>query len=361
MTIAKSDSINDAQKRKLSEQQQESSVVKDAEKESKMEKNGVQSEEKRVKKMKSDSDVSVESRGDASLIGVEDYDVVLLDIEGTTTKLSFVRECLFPFFKKHFEDYLRREKWSCEKKGSEDEEEKELTEVWKDLVLLREQSLQDEKDQLEGVVVIPEICEENKEGIIAKVKENVLWQMGSDRKAKALKQFQGHVWRDLYAQGLVKSHIYEDVESAMDKWIELGKKIYIYSSGSVEAQKLLFGHTTEGSLLPKLSGYFDTSIGSKLEKDSYTAICKEIACCDANERDIEAGKSNEDQRAIGTTPQRVLFLTDNVLEVAAARSVGVNAFVCCRPENPKLTEQQKKDFICFKTFLDFFSANIVEA
>ena len=252
----------------------------------------------------------------------DDYDIVLLDIEGTTTKISFVHDVLFPYVKEHCEDYLRTH-W-----GSE--------ELLEDVNLLREQSLKDVSCGMEGVVGIPELYEEdgcdNKEEVIQKTKGNILWQMSFDRKIKPLKQFQGHVWRVAYENGEVKSHVYGDVVPGIDSWRGGGKKIYIYSSGSVEAQRLLFGYTEEGDLLGKLDGYFDTSVGLKIESGSYERICDEI----------------------GVKAERVLFLTDNVKEVEAAVLCGVKAVVCCREENAPLSDDDLAKYMRIEKFTELF-------
>ncbi len=63
---------------------------------------------------------------------------------------------------------------------------------------------------------------------------------------------------------------------AFVRWRNEGKSIYIYSSGSVPAQKMLFRYSTEGDLLQYFDGHFDTSVGNKTEASSYKAILKSI-------------------------------------------------------------------------------------
>nr|KAF6386612.1 enolase-phosphatase 1 [Myotis myotis] len=105
--------------------------------------------------------------------------------------------------------------------------------------------------------------------MIQAVVDNVCWQMSLDRKTTALKQLQGHMWRAAFTAGHVKAEFFEDVVPAVRKWREAGMKVYIYSSGSVEAQKLLFGYSTEGDILELVDGHFDTKIGHKVESESY--------------------------------------------------------------------------------------------
>ncbi|XP_072717374.1 enolase-phosphatase E1 isoform X1 [Ciconia boyciana] len=194
---------------------------------------------------------------------------ILLDIEGTTTPIAFVQETLFPYIKDNVKEYLRTH-W---------EEE----ECQRDIGLLRKQAQED--SSLDGVVPIPLETgsgEEELERVIQAVVDNVHWQMSLDRKTTALKQLQGHMWRAAYATGHVKGEIFEDVVPAIRKWREAGMKVYIYSSGSIEAQKLLFGYSTEGDILELFDGHFDTKIGPKVESESYRRIAASIGCATNN-------------------------------------------------------------------------------
>ncbi|XP_049829842.1 enolase-phosphatase E1-like [Schistocerca gregaria] len=239
--------------------------------------------------------------------------VVLVDIEGTTTSIDFVKNTLFPYVRKNLDVYLKS-KWN-------DAEFKE------DLKLLQEQSKQDEADGTEGFVKIPEGVSED---ISEDVKKNVLWQMDLDRKTKALKQLQGHIWRDAYEKGEVKAHVYPDVAPALKSWKLSGKDIYVYSSGSVEAQKLLFGHTQDGDLLELFSGYFDTAVGPKVEESSYSNIVKSVKC-----------KSEE-----------IIFFTDVPKEARAAKSAGLQAVIVVREGNLPITDEDKLEFPVIKSFDD---------
>ncbi|XP_049812121.1 enolase-phosphatase E1 [Schistocerca nitens] len=239
--------------------------------------------------------------------------VVLVDIEGTTTSIDFVKNTLFPYVRKNLDVYLKS-KWN-------DAEFKE------DLKLLQEQSKQDEADGTEGFVKIPEGVSED---ISEDVKKNVLWQMNLDRKTKALKQLQGHIWRDAYKKGEVKAHVYPDVAPALKSWKLSGKDIYVYSSGSVEAQKLLFGHTQDGDLLELFSGYFDTAVGPKVEESSYSNIVKSVKC-----------KSEE-----------IIFFTDVPKEARAAKSAGLQAVIVVREGNLPITDEDKLEFPVIKSFDD---------
>ncbi|KAM4710553.1 enolase-phosphatase E1 [Discoglossus pictus] len=241
--------------------------------------------------------------------------VILLDIEGTTTPITFVKDILFPYIKDNVSTYLHQH-W----------EEEECQE---DVSRLR---IQAEKDShLSGFVAIPRLSENstNLEQVIQALVDNVHWQMSSDRKTTALKQLQGHMWRSAYVTGQLRGEVYEDVGLAIRKWREAGLKVYIYSSGSIEAQKLLFGYSMEGDLLELFDGHFDTTSGHKVESESYRNIAKSIGCQTKN----------------------ILFLTDITKEAKAAEEAGAHVAVVVRPGNVALTDEKK----CKYRFITSFS------
>ncbi|KAM3940354.1 enolase-phosphatase E1 isoform 2-T2 [Leptodactylus fuscus] len=180
---------------------------------------------------------------------------------------------------------------------------------------------------LKGFVPIPSEHEAELQ-VIKGVVDNVHWQMSLDRKTTALKQLQGHMWRSAYASGKVKGEVYDDVVPALNKWKEAGLKLYIFSSGSVEAQKLLFGYSIEGDLLELFQGHFDTTVGSKVESESYRRIADRIGCPTDN----------------------ILFLTDVIYEAEAAREAGVHVAVAVRPGNAALTDEEKSKFHLITSF-----------
>lgn len=238
---------------------------------------------------------------------------IICDIEGTTSSISFVKDVLFPYALKHVEEYLKTH-WS---------EDATKTVV----AALREQADEDKKAEVEGVVAIPA---EDSEDVIPDIVKNVEWQMSKDRKTGALKTLQGLVWAKGYKDGTIKGHVYEDVKKALEQWNEGGRKVYIYSSGSVDAQKLLFEHSEQGDLVKYVAGYYDTKIGAKQEKNSYEAILK----------NIEA------------TGEEALFLTDVVAEAKAAKEAGLNVVVLDRPGNAELSEEDRKEFTVISSFTD---------
>ncbi|XP_018095980.1 enolase-phosphatase E1 isoform X2 [Xenopus laevis] len=247
---------------------------------------------------------------------------ILLDIEGTTTPITFVKDVLFPYIKENIKKYLL-EHW----------QEKECQE---DITQLQKQA---EKDShIDGFVPIPSAISDNEtENMIQAVVDNVYWQMSLDRKTTALKQLQGHMWRSAYITGQLKGEVYEDVVPSIRQWRELGFKLYIYSSGSVEAQKLLFGYSIEGNLLKLLDGHFDTTVGHKVESKSYRNIADSIRC----------------------SPENILFLTDVVKEAFAAEKAGLHVAVVMRPGNDALTDEDKSSYCCITSFhqINFPSEN----
>nr|CAD7587683.1 unnamed protein product [Timema genevievae] len=223
-----------------------------------------------------------------------------------------MEDTLFPYVRSKLEEYLRTH-W-------------ESAEFQLVLGQLKEQAKKDEEDSIDGVVSIPE-----SDKAIEAVAKNVLWQMDLDRKTKSLKQLQGHIWRDGYKNGDLKGHLYDDVVPALKLWTQSGRQLYIYSSGSVDAQKLLFGHSQEGDLLELFSGYFDTEVGPKVEADSYKNIVDRLHC--------EA--------------EDVVFFTDVSKEAEAAKEAGLNAVLVVREGNAPLSSEDKANFLVINSFQDF--------
>lgn len=225
---------------------------------------------------------------------------VVLDIEGTTTPISFVMEVLFPYACNNVRNHLISTF--------------ETMETQADIDLLREQVEQDIKDGIPGAQLIPSNSAP-KDDIIAAVETNVTSMIKADRKITALKELQGHIWRSGYAKGELQGQVFEDVPKALSRWHTSGTKVYIYSSGSREAQRLIFGNTQFGDMRPFLCGYFDTVTGNKREARSY----KEIFL------------------SIGTDePSQIVFATDVLQEAAAAREAGLQAILVLRPGNVPL-------------------------
>ncbi|WP_029077089.1 acireductone synthase [Kaistia adipata] len=202
---------------------------------------------------------------------------VLTDIEGTTSSISFVKDVLFPYAKSRLGSFI-----------TEHAADPAVAEA---LAEARELAARPDLDQAGTIALLQGWIDE-------------------DRKAKPLKTLQGMIWEDGYRSGLLKGDIYPDAVAALTAWKASGLALYVYSSGSVLAQKLIFGFTHSGDLTPLFSGYFDTAIGSKLEASSYTAIAKEI----------------------GLAPEEILFLSDNTRELDAAREAGMRTIGLDRGE-----------------------------
>jgi enolase-phosphatase E1 len=167
---------------------------------------------------------------------------ILTDIEGTTSSISFVKEVLFPYSRAALPEFVAT-------RGHEPEVRR-----WLDQVALENGGLCDDR-------------------MIVEVLQG--W-IDADRKHTALKALQGLIWRAGFDGGAYRAHVYPDAPAQLRAWHAAGHPIYVYSSGSVAAQKLFFAHSEAGDLLPLFSGYFDTEIGGKRETDSYARIAAAI-------------------------------------------------------------------------------------
>lgn len=214
--------------------------------------------------------------------------VILLDIEGTTTSISFVYDVLFPYARAHARAFL--------------EQHAAAPEVRQAIAAIVEDAAAD------GVDLDPRDLDA--------VHAEVIRQMDADKKATGLKALQGQIWARGYQEGALQGHVYEDVAHAMRRWRDAGARIAIYSSGSVAAQRLIFGHSSAGDLTPYISGYFDTTTGPKKQAASYRAIADALAC------PVDA----------------LHFATDNLDEANAARDAGAHVVVLARPGNPATPE-----------------------
>lgn len=201
--------------------------------------------------------------------------IILTDIEGTTSSISFVKEVLFPYARRELPNFVR--------KHAEDPKVRH----WLDQVQL-------------------ELGSEffNDEHLI----ETLLAWIDNDRKHTALKALQGMIWVAGYRDGDYAAHIYDDAAEALKQWHGNGHRIYVYSSGSVPAQKLFFSHTAAGDLTTLFSGYFDTEMGGKRDAESYRRIAT----------------------AIEQEPSNIIFLSDIVEELDAARDAGMNTVLLDR-------------------------------
>lgn len=203
---------------------------------------------------------------------------VITDIEGTTTPISFVHRVLFPYARARLEAFIATNP---------------------------------------GHPALNDVPEPKLQTLLS-------W-MDRDEKITSLKTIQGEIWQHGYAKGELKGEIYPDVPLTLRRWSRAGVKLFVYSSGSVSAQKLLFGHTPDGDLTTLFQAYFDTKVGPKRDATSYSAIA----------------------RAIGGLPQEALFLSDIEAELDAAAQAGLATCQLVRPQDstaPSNKHQIAKDF-----------------
>jgi enolase-phosphatase E1 len=204
---------------------------------------------------------------------------IVTDIEGTTSSIDFVRDTLFPYARKRLPAFVETHADTPE------------VQHW-----LHEAALE------AGIV-------EASRGEIINLLQS--W-IDEDRKSTALKALQGMIWKDGYEAGDYRAHMYPEVAGKLRDWRADGITLFVYSSGSVQAQQLFFGFSEAGDLRPLLAGYFDTQTGPKRERLSYTKIAD----------------------AIGENPEHILFLSDIVQELDAAREAGMRTTWLVRPPQP---------------------------
>jgi enolase-phosphatase E1 len=219
-----------------------------------------------------------------------DTRALVLDIEGTTTPVEFVYQVLFPFARAHAAEYLDQE-WGSEAcraalgllraEHAADAAHHEMPPAWIDAPLAAHH---------------------------ASAAAYVGWLMDRDRKSSGLKALQGEIWRRGYQSGELRGHVFPDVSPALARWHGLRLEVFIYSSGSVLAQRLLFQTTSAGDLTRFLSGYFDLAVGPKGAPDSYRRIAE----------------------MLGAPAAHLLFISDTAAELDAASVAGFRTLLCVR-------------------------------
>jgi enolase-phosphatase E1 len=221
---------------------------------------------------------------------------ILLDIEGTTTPIEFVYKVLFPYARSHVRQFIQQNYHTKDSQA--------------DIFALNVEHRSD----IERGHAVPVWLENSVDAEVESVTQYVYWLMDQDRKSKALKSLQGKIWEGGYRSGSLKGDVYSDVVPAFKRWCDQQRSIYIFSSGSVLAQQLLFAHTSEGDLTNYISGYFDTTAGSKTEAASYRTIADEI----------------------GSPATQILFVSDVIAELDAARAAGMATALCVRSADSNL-------------------------
>ncbi|MEI6336479.1 MAG: acireductone synthase [Methylococcaceae bacterium] len=203
---------------------------------------------------------------------------IVTDIEGTTSSLAFVKEVLFPYARANLAAYVRLHAAAPQVKTA------------------LEESCKEAGAELDTEQLITQLIQ---------------W-LDEDKKVTPLKSLQGLLWEAGYQEGAFKGHIYKDAATYLMAWKAKGLDLYIYSSGSVHAQKLLFTHTEYGDLTPLFSGYFDTRIGGKKDQESYQKIAQQI----------------------GIPANQLLFLSDIKEELDAAKAAGFKTLWLTRDSTP---------------------------
>ena len=221
---------------------------------------------------------------------------ILLDIEGTTCPVSFVTETLFPYAKSELKSFLDRHKKDPLINQLIDNADNEwIHDNSEDSTRLRHQS--EKRQQTKHL----------------KIEAYLQLLIKTDKKSTTLKDIQGKIWKEGYATGRISSELFEDAHENLKQWHKQGYRLSVYSSGSVEAQHLLYRYTNKGDIKNLFSYWFDTHIGNKKEPSSYTEIASVMDC----------------------KPQNILFISDNSDECDAARSAGLGTLYSMRDGNPQ--------------------------
>lgn len=196
---------------------------------------------------------------------------IVTDIEGTTTALDFVHQVLFPYARQALPSFVR--------------------------------------DHQQAPAVAEVLAQMAERDVDAKIQQLLAW-MDADRKITPLKTLQGFIWRQGYEQGDFCGHVYADAYEQLKKWHQQGIGLYVFSSGSIAAQQLLFRYSDFGDMTPLFKGYFDTTLGPKREVSSYQQMAQLIA----------------------HPPQQILFLSDIAEELDAAQQAGWQTMGLARGE-----------------------------
>jgi enolase-phosphatase E1 len=246
--------------------------------------------------------------------------VYLLDVEGTIAPLSLVTEQLFPYARAHFESFL------VESIGLLDQHGELASDVLPEGSVLYDLALLASENRAESDPDAPRIFSDSGDhsgsrsgwiqasmsssSAIPKFLAYIHWLMDRDRKSTALKGLQGRIWKSGFESGELKGTLFSDVPPALERWSSHGR-VAIYSSGSVQAQKLLFRYSTFGDLSAFVSDYFDTKTGPKTSAESYAAIAA----------------------ALKVAPGEACFFSDVVRELDPAREAGMDTRLVVRAGN----------------------------
>jgi enolase-phosphatase E1 len=234
---------------------------------------------------------------------------VLLDIEGTTSPISFVYETLFPYARTRLDLFLH-----------EHSSDPAVTTVFEELKSANLNDVPDGAPAITGQDLLQEIT------------SYLFWLMDRDRKTAPLKALQGLIWEEGFRQGELHGEIFPDVPVCLRQWHEAGLQTAIYSSGSVLAQQMMFRYTRYGDLTNLISGYFDTGVGPKKQPQSYQRIVADLQ----------------------VTAEQVMFVSDVAEELEAARTAGLGTALSIRPGNQAQNDAAKYQAI--HSLADLFSS-----
>lgn len=211
---------------------------------------------------------------------------ILLDVEGTTTPIEFVKVTLFGYIREHVRDFIYKN-WNTNKSDA-------LNRLWEMMM----EDVESAKFTLDGN------ANNDQDNLVRYTN----WLIDIDSKSSIFKEVQGLIWQEGYVNGELHGVVYSDVPLALERWSSSGKIISIYSSGSELSQRLLFSTTPYGDLTIYISKFFDTRIGSKKDPTSYSKIAEEI----------------------GVKPKDILFFSDSEEEIRAASIAGMKSLLVRR-------------------------------
>jgi len=231
---------------------------------------------------------------------------VLLDIEGTTCPVNFVSDTLFPYANNHLLPFLEQHRFETPIRTLI----AEIQAAWKDPSSPEAQALARSIQKNRDFAASSDQAELTPEDACLYLQ----WLIQQDRKLTPLKDLQGMIWEEGYQHGQLVAPLFSDVPSALKRWHREGLTLSVYSSGSIQAQKLLYSYSNVGDLSHLLSNWFDTRTGPKNEAASYRSIAQQLR----------------------TQPEQIAFISDSPSELRAAHSAGIDAFFSRRPGNPVL-------------------------
>lgn len=244
---------------------------------------------------------------------------VLLDIEGTTCPVNFVSDTLFPYANNHLLSFLKQHRFESTIRTLI----AEIQDAWKEDSSPDAQALARSIQKNKNFAASSSQAELTPEDACLYLQ----WLIQQDRKLTPLKDLQGMIWEEGYQHGQLVAPLFTDIPGALKRWHREGLTLSVYSSGSIQAQKLLYSYSNVGDLSHLFSNWFDTRTGPKNEAASYRSIAKQLR----------------------TKPEQIAFISDSPSELSAAHSTGIHAIFSRRPGNPVL---QAEGFPIVESFSD---------